>query len=530
MIYSYINVVNCNKYSNKLHFTKSQISFCHISNWLVILFTTEAIMFRFEKIDAISTTFLNPLERVVEFTPRGADNIAKVLSLSVDGKVLSYTPCDGYADISGRADFTLIYLDFDGNPSSANYNADFNVRLDGEINATDKLSVDIKIVEWGVTSGDILTLSAVVRVTGMATKTAPINMLADAEDSYITTKKLVIPTAVATTSYSLPVDEETTVGDVEKVLSLSTKCCLTHAKVRDKQVDMSIDTIAIITYVQDGGVHTATFTVSSDECVSIDEIMQGDKVYILPQVKSGKVILAGVTGENILRFEGELTASICAIRYLEQEVVDDLFMLTHNTTVERESAALTSFIDTGFYKERIYGEADLPECEYGAVIGVPAVTAFVAKAIHDEDMTIEGIATAEILYSAEGEIRSVRAEVPYSVNLIGDFTNKVVARATVLDATVKIKNNTAEINLLLGFEISSFAENTLSYISSVEMGEERPVNTSGLSMYVAQEGDTMWDVAKALTATPEQIMSQNPNLTFPLKQCDKVLYFRQLKG
>jgi len=65
-------------------------------------------MFRFEKIDAISTTFLNPIERVVEFTPRGADNIAKVLSLSVDGKVLSYSGGDGYVDVSARADFTLI--------------------------------------------------------------------------------------------------------------------------------------------------------------------------------------------------------------------------------------------------------------------------------------------------------------------------------------------------------------------------------------------------------------------------------------
>ena len=486
-------------------------------------------MFRFEKIDAISTTFLNPIERVVEFTPRGADNIAKVLSLSVDGKALSSTPCDGYADISGRADFTLIYLDFDGNPSSANFNADFNVRLDGEISQSDRLSVDIKVVEWKVMSGDILTLSAVVRVTGMATKPAHLNMLTDAEDSYVTAKKLVIPTPVATTGYSFPVDEETTVGDVEKVLSLSTKCSLTHTKVRDKQVDISVDTVAIITYIQDGVVRTATFTISSEECVSIDEIMQGDKAYVVPSVKSGKVILAGVTGENILRFEGEITTSIYVTRYVEQDVVDDLFMLTHDTSVERESSTLTGFVGTGFYKERIYGEADLPECENGAVIGVPAVTAFVAKAICDEDMSVEGIATAEILYSADGEIRSVRAEVPYSVNLIGDFTNKVIARVTVLDATVKIKNNTAEINLLLGFEISSFAESNVSYISSVEMGEERPVNTSGLSMYVAKDGDTMWDVSKALTATPEQIMAQNPHLTFPLKQCDKVLYFRQLK-
>lgn len=487
-------------------------------------------MFRYEKIDAVSTIFLNPIERVVEFTPRGADNIAKVLSLSVDGKVLSATSCDGYADVSGRGDFTLIYLDFDGNPSSANYNADFNVRLDGDISPNDKLSVSIKVIEWNINTGDILTLSAVVKVYGMVTKTIPLNMLGDAEDSYITTTKVTIPTLASSTNFSFPVDEETTVGDVEKVLSLCTKCSLTHTKVRDKQVDVSIDTSATITYVEGGQIRTATFLVSSEESYALEDIMAGDRVYVLPQIKSGKVVLAGVTGENILRFEGEISVAIQSVRYLEQEIATDLFMLTHNTTEERETVNLTAFQSTGFYKERIYGEADLPDCENGALIGVPAVTAFVAKAMADEDVTVEGIVTAEILYSANGEAQSVRAEVPYSVGLIGDFSGKLVPRVSVLDVTVKIKNQKAEINALLGFEISSFAENDISYISNVELGEERPVNTSGLSMYVAKDGDTMWDVSKALTATPEQIMAQNPTLTFPLKECDKVLYFRQLKG
>ncbi|MBO7326705.1 MAG: hypothetical protein J6U74_04250 [Clostridia bacterium] len=487
-------------------------------------------MFKFKKIDSISTTFLSPIERVVEFTPRGADNIAKVLTLSVDGKVLSSTPCDGYADVSGRADFTLIYLDYDGNPASTNYNADFSVRLEGDVSPEDKISAHIKVIEWSVLSKDTLTLSAVVQAGAMVTKTSALNILTDAENSYITTSKAVLPISVASTSYSFPVDEETTVGDVDKVLSLCTKCSLTHTKVKDKQVDMSIDTFATITYVEGGQIKTSTFLVSSEESVAVDDIALGDKVYVIPHVKSAKVVLAGVTGQNILRFEGEISTAIYGTRYIEQEVVDDLFMLTHHTTVERENVPLTALANTGFYKERIYGEADLPDCENGALVGVPAVTAFVAKAVYDEDLNVEGIVTTEIIYSTKGELHSVRAEVPYSINLIGDFTNKSVTRVSVIDVNVKIKNNTAEINLLLGFEIASYLDTSLSYISNVEIGEERPVNTSGLSMYVAKDGDTMWDVCKALTAAPEQILSQNPTLTFPLKQCDKVIYFRQLKG
>ena len=485
-------------------------------------------MFRYEKIDAISTAFLTPIERVVEFTPRGADGIETVLSLSVDGKVLSSTPCDGYVEVSGRADFTLIYLDYDGNPSSANYNADFNVRLDGDVHPTDKLSIELKAVEWNVSSKDILTLSAVVQVYGAVLKTLPLNMLSGADDSFVTTKTVTVPTMVAHTNYSFPVDEETTVGEVEKVLSLNTKCSLTHTKIVDKQVDMSVDTIATITYMEGGQIHTTTFSVTSDESVSIEDIARGDKVYIVPQVKSGKVVLAGVTGENVLRFEGEIGVSIFAVRYEDKEIIEDLFILTHNTDVERNDIDVTAFGGTGFYKERVYGETTLPNCDSATLVGVPAVTAFVAKAIYDDGLTVEGIATAEILYHTGDTVGSARAEVPYSINLIGDFTDKSIARVTVLDVTVKIKGATAEINLLLAFEISSYTNRQISYISEVQLGEEKPVNTSGLSMYVAKDGDTMWEVCKALTATPEQILAQNPTLTFPIKSCDKVIYFRQL--
>mgnify|MGYP002895369124 FL=1 len=65
-------------------------------------------------------------------------------------------------------------------------------------------------------------------------------------------------------------------------------------------------------------------------------------------------------------------------------------------------------------------------------------------------------------------------------------------------------------------------------MSSVEVGEEKEQNTSALSLYIASEGDEMWDVCKALTATPEDIMKQNPALSAPLSEGDRVIYFRSL--
>ena len=485
-------------------------------------------MFKFDQKNAISTTFLSPIERVVEFIPRGVDGVMRVLSLSVDGKALSHAVNDGFVDVNGRAEFKLIYLDLDGAVCSANYNADFSVRLDGDVTRDDKVNVCLKVVEWSVSSSDTLTLSAVVKVDGNVTKTMSLNILTGAEDSFVTTDILTIPTHVATTSYSFPVDEETTVHEVQKVLSLDTKCSLTSAKVTDKVLDLSVDTIAIVTYVEDGIIRTATFNVASTESVSIEDLCEGDRVKVTPYVKSGRIVLHGVTGENILRFEGEIGVNIDVTRLEEIEVVKDLFSLTHHTTTTTENNDLTYYVHSGYYTEKIQGETTLPRGEDTALVGVPANTVFIAKTLCDDGLTVEGVATTEIIYSSGDDLFSARAEIPYSVHLDGAFSDTVKACATVIDSSVKIKGDKAEITLTIAFNTKCYVAHQINYISAVELGEEREVNRSGLSIYVANDGDTPWDVCKALTATPEQIAEQNVGIAYPLKQGEKIIYFRRI--
>ncbi len=484
-------------------------------------------MFRYQKFDTISTTFLSPIERVVEFTPRGIE-AATVLSLAVDTKILSTTPNDGYVEVGGRAEFKLIYADLDGNASSSNYNADFTVRLEGDVCLEDKVKATLKAIEWSASSTDSLTLSAVVKVAGVVTKTLPLDMLVHGENSFSTMKKLTLPKHIISTSTSFPVDEETTVGEVEKVLSLDTKTALAYYSTSDGQVDISVTTVAVVTYVEGGNIRTATFDVTSDESVSLDGLKDTDKLMLCPYVKSGRIVLAGVTGENILRFEGEIGVSIEGVRYEEVEIVDDLFMLTHETTVKKTSTDLLAYCCDGIYREKISGEVDLPRGEDCTLVALPATTAFVAKTVYDESLTVEGVASAEIIYSCEDTLYSTRAEVPFSLNINGDFTENTKASVTVLETGVKIRGNKAEINMTLAVETSSYCNLNFSYINSVELGAEKEVNRSGLSLYVADEGDGLWEVCKALTATPEEIQEQNPTLVFPLKFGEKVLFFRHL--
>ena len=73
-------------------------------------------MFKYEKFNASNIVTAPAVERVVEFSPSGLDagDVARVLSLAVDGKVISSEANDGFADITGRVNFRLVYQTREG--------------------------------------------------------------------------------------------------------------------------------------------------------------------------------------------------------------------------------------------------------------------------------------------------------------------------------------------------------------------------------------------------------------------------------
>ena len=99
-----------------------------------------------------------------------------------------------------------------------------------------------------------------------------------------------------------------------------------------------------------------------------------------------------------------------------------------------------------------------------------------------------------------------------------------------------VESVSAKFKKGVGFEVDAVAGMTVycskrggaTYISSVEAGAEKEQNTAAVSLYIAREGDTMWELCKEFTATPDEIMAQNPALTLPLAEGERVVYFRTL--
>lgn len=169
-------------------------------------------MFNFEKISTTRFYTAPTIERVVEFSPPDVDmsNVAKILSLAVDAKCVGVESGDGYAQINGRTNFRLVYLDKDGEVKGVDYNADFTLKADGEFEDGDNVQCDIIVTESDVEAADTLTLTAVLEIVASTTKRDEIEMLTSADDCCVDQKEVYIPSLIGSKSIVSSFDDDKT--------------------------------------------------------------------------------------------------------------------------------------------------------------------------------------------------------------------------------------------------------------------------------------------------------------------------------
>ena len=496
-------------------------------------------MFDFEKINASKFYVAPASERVVEFSPSDIDmsNVARILSLAVDAKATSAEAMDGFSQVSGRVNFRLAYLDKDGAPKGTDYNADFTARVDGEFSEGDNVSGEVVVSESDAEATDTLTLTAVLQVSASAIKREEIEVLTGAQDCYVQKKEIYVPTFIAQKSVVVPFDDEKNVGgEIEAVLGLSTVVVPLKSVATEGGANASLAVHAIVTYAEGGEIKQHAFEIPLEEEFVLDGVLEGDAVKLCAMTKTSKVVLQGVTDDNTIRVEGEIQIRIQAFRCSKTEIISDLFMLSNETEIERKTVQYECFDGCGYFAKGVGGSAALSDNKPAAVevCALPYARCYTTRAyVNDENsLIVEGVANTDIIYRDENGFNSVRAELPFAISAASEIpfskNVRVECRIQRIDAVVR-REREFDITFDVAIAVCGFSPLEATYISAVNVGAERVQNTSALSVYVATPSDTMLDVCSALSAMPEDILAQNPDLSEPFAEDTKIVYFRTLK-
>ena len=142
---------------------------------------------------------------------------------------------------------------------------------------------------------------------------------------------------------------------------------------------------------------------------------------------------------------------------------------------------------------------------------------------------VEGVILAQLFFVGEdGGHRSAVLSLPclFPVSLSGDSFE---VEGLVCGLNVKRrKSGEVEAEAVLKYVIKEYERYDWTYIANVTEGEALVKKQNALSIFLPVAGESLWEVAKRLKCTPEQVEKNNAGLEFPIKEGERIFVYRKI--
>lgn len=207
-------------------------------------------------------------------------------------------------------------------------------------------------------------------------------------------------------------------------------------------------------------------------------------------------------------YEIDLAITACAAEHRSCDLICDAFSATHTLDVTRDSAELVTGL--GRTRGSVEVNLSLPEDpEGGVVLDVVAALPTLGIKVTDSKPTLDGeCALAVLMLEESGRIRSRELTLPLTAVLPHNCRGRATVRACIWSALP-----TAEgVRLTLRYELALWQDCTCEHLSSASPNENKPLPTLSrhpITVYFADKGEAVWDIAKKYRTSPDQIRKSN---------------------
>lgn len=474
---------------------------------------------------------IGKLQTVAQTHVRCSD-ARKVLSVSASVYVRVSETLTGEARLAGRETLELAVLTDDGICRESGW-TDFTDRaeIDGVLPTT-KVTAVARVLDTDVTSvsdGNI-TLASVIEITLFSEcETALPLTPPQAENVYTGDSRLMLSKLVAR------VNGKAIVKNEERLKFAKLLCCDARACVSGAEA--SLDAVTVIGEVfidglgmtAEGATQPFTAVMPFSEELGAEGARRGDTVHIRA--------LSAVTSTEDNEDGVELTVNVELAGEVYSELVvscaTDAFSPDCELELDKMRVCGVNVLAEKCVNDQVEGTVTLPEGENAdkvlAMCGfrLSAVTAYpeFGKAV------IEGAVSGYVIYAdAEaGKKSSCAVELPFKITTDIEASDDCtidadggVGRITVRPSRL----GELSVRAAIGVSVRVVRPSETEIVIGFEFGEKRPDRKGVISVRVAGDGETLWESAKELCVTPETVLLQNPDLSFPLSRGEKVFVFR----
>jgi len=250
-----------------------------------------------------------------------------------------------------------------------------------------------------------------------------------------------------------------------------------------------------------------------------------------------------IVNEENGNFSIDMPFSIIANIYTtsKKRCVIDAYSLNREVNLTTESFEQNEFFATKFLDDNIIANLTLSE-QTERIEKILSTTPINISVVNyytkNGEIIIEGVANFSLTYYSEDDdgnkiLNSVLLEVPYSLNVLAPDViegDDVDINLSIGDINIRSKRG-RELDVIASVKINySIVRSFISAMATkISYGEEKPLKDYALEIYVAKQNQTIWDIAKEMNISSENLLKQNSELTLPISPGEKIIVYHQIE-
>ena len=155
--------------------------------------------------------------------------------------------------------------------------------------------------------------------------------------------------------------------------------------------------------------------------------------------------------------------------------------------------------------------------------------AVITSVSEGEKITVNGFVGCVGFVKTADEVSCFEFTYPFTAELEREKTTKIYGvKADIESLTLRLVSlEKTEAVMTVAFSVFSEEEKTYKVIEEITETGVREEKTSAISVYMARKGEELFDTAKRLNVSPDDLIKTNEDLSFPLKSDERIIIFRQ---
>lgn len=440
------------------------------------------------------------------------------------------TSCEvgsGRVTYGGRLICTVVYTDDDGKLCRIQKGAEFSHFADEEALAPANTALCTLACEKTQVKrdGSSYVVATVIGAEISVFATAERNILTSAEGAVTLTETKKLYSAVTFSGESEVEDDFDC--NAEDVLVPAAEVLVTDCNVRAGVAEITGEIYLSLLAIREGKPVCFDRIVPFRSEISCEDALLARKASCRAEIKEISVEASVDEEKGKCGVSAVIQLSFCGLYYDEEEtnLILDAFSIENELKLCYAEENVCPCTEIKIFSERVSGLcATKAKLDFSCAMLAAALPR--AEFVRNQK-GIEGSITANLLYEQNGEIHSTEVNLPFSVELIG--LNNLSGLISVAVCGVNIRQRSegeCEAEAVLKISVADSEDCTVKYICELTEAEKLKASDCAISVYIPVAGDDLWNTAKNLRRSPEDIKATNPDLAFPLTGSERILVFR----